>query len=199
MSSNKAVNVWRKCCNPSSSLFCDNNTWQKIPSLSCGCFYQRLEKNCVRPIYHGLSAFWSMRGQYCRTHPIRGQCSLALVSSEAQSNICRGCIDQTESTERRGWGPGELRPGQDITRSWYPRFFLDYNTDKDENSSTALIKLRLCSWVLSSSGSSLTSWLTPRQVYEKSREDPEIGSVMGWSTTNTTHPPTTQLFLAVNC
>ena len=32
---------------------------------------------------------------------------------------------------------------------------------------------------LSSSGSSLTSWLTPRQVYEKSREDPEIGSVMG--------------------
>ena len=33
--------------------------------------------------------------------------------------------------------------------------------------------------ILSSSGSSLTSWLTPRQVYEKSREDPEIGSVMG--------------------
>ena len=29
----------------------------------------------------------------------------------------------------------------------------------------------------SSSGSSLTSWLTPGQVYEKSREDPEIGSV----------------------
>ena len=34
--------------------------------------------------------------------------------------------------------------------------------------------------LLSSSGSSLTSWLTPRQVYEKSREDPEIGFVMGW-------------------
>ena len=33
--------------------------------------------------------------------------------------------------------------------------------------------------VLSSSGSSLTSWLTPRQVYKKTREDPEIGSVMG--------------------
>ena len=33
--------------------------------------------------------------------------------------------------------------------------------------------------ILSSSGSSLTSWLTPRQVYEKSREDPEIGLVMG--------------------
>ena len=33
---------------------------------------------------------------------------------------------------------------------------------------------------LSSSGSSLMSWLTPGQVYEKSREDPEIGSVMGW-------------------
>ena len=29
----------------------------------------------------------------------------------------------------------------------------------------------------------LTSWLTPRQVYEKSREDPEIGFVMGWPTT----------------
>ena len=27
---------------------------------------------------------------------------------------------------------------------------------------------------------------TPRQVYEKKREDPEIGSVMGWPT----HPPT---------
>ena len=34
--------------------------------------------------------------------------------------------------------------------------------------------------ILSSSGSSLTSWLTPRQFYEKSREDPEIGVVMGW-------------------
>ena len=33
--------------------------------------------------------------------------------------------------------------------------------------------------ILSSSGSSLTSWLTPRQVYEKSREDPEIEFVMG--------------------
>ena len=32
---------------------------------------------------------------------------------------------------------------------------------------------------LSSSGSSLTFWLTPGQVYEKSREDPEIGFVMG--------------------
>ena len=32
---------------------------------------------------------------------------------------------------------------------------------------------------LSSSGSSLTSLLTPGQVYEKTREDPEIGSVMG--------------------
>ena len=31
--------------------------------------------------------------------------------------------------------------------------------------------------LFSSSGSSLTSWLTPGQVYEKSREDPEIGSV----------------------
>ena len=39
--------------------------------------------------------------------------------------------------------------------------------------------------ILSSSGSSLTSWLTPGQVYEKSREDPEIGFVMGWSTTTT--------------
>ena len=38
---------------------------------------------------------------------------------------------------------------------------------------------------LSSSGSSLTSWLTPTQVYKKSREDPKIGSVMGWSTTTT--------------
>ena len=34
--------------------------------------------------------------------------------------------------------------------------------------------------VLSSSGPSLTSWLTPGQVYEKSREDPEIGFVMGF-------------------
>ena len=33
--------------------------------------------------------------------------------------------------------------------------------------------------LLSSSGSSLTFWLTPGQVYEKSREDPEIGVVMG--------------------
>ena len=33
--------------------------------------------------------------------------------------------------------------------------------------------------LLSSSGSSLTSWLTPRQVYEMSGEDPEIGFVMG--------------------
>ena len=32
-------------------------------------------------------------------------------------------------------------------------------------------------------GSSLTSWLTPGKVYETSRENPEIGSVMGWSTT----------------
>ena len=37
--------------------------------------------------------------------------------------------------------------------------------------------------LLSSSGSSLTSWLTPRQVNEKSREDPGIGSVLCWSTT----------------
>ena len=36
-----------------------------------------------------------------------------------------------------------------------------------------------CDKILSSSGSSLTSWLTPGQVYEKSREDPEIGFVMG--------------------
>ena len=42
-----------------------------------------------------------------------------------------------------------------------------------------LNELRL---VLSSSGSSLTSWLTPRQGYKKSREDPEIGFVMGWHT-----------------
>ena len=58
-------------------------------------------------------------------------------------------------------------------------------------------------WKLSSSGSSLTSWLTSRQVFEKSREDPdivklranrqktkdklgpEIGFVMAWPT----HPP----------
>ena len=33
--------------------------------------------------------------------------------------------------------------------------------------------------ILSSSGFSLTSWLTPGQVYETSRENPEIGSVMG--------------------
>ena len=33
--------------------------------------------------------------------------------------------------------------------------------------------------MLSSSGSSLTSWLTPGQVYEKASEDPEIGFVMG--------------------
>ena len=31
-----------------------------------------------------------------------------------------------------------------------------------------------------SSGSSLTSWLTLGQVYIMSREDPDIGSVMGW-------------------
>ena len=47
---------------------------------------------------------------------------------------------------------------------------------------------------LSSSGTSLTSWLTPRQVYEK---DPEIEFVMGWSTT---HPPSPyNSFWAVNC
>ena len=34
--------------------------------------------------------------------------------------------------------------------------------------------------VLSSSGSSLTSWLTSGQVYEQSSEDPEVRSVMGW-------------------
>ena len=33
--------------------------------------------------------------------------------------------------------------------------------------------------ILSSSGTSLTSWLTPGQVYKKSREAPEIGFVMG--------------------
>ena len=32
----------------------------------------------------------------------------------------------------------------------------------------------------------VNSWLTPGQVYEMSREGPEIGSVMGWPTT---HPP----------
>ena len=37
-----------------------------------------------------------------------------------------------------------------------------------------IIKLRVLSHVL--------SWLTPEQVYETSREDPEIGSVMGWPT-----------------
>ena len=36
------------------------------------------------------------------------------------------------------------------------------------------VKLRVLSHVL--------SWLTPGQVYEMSREDPEIGSVMGWPT-----------------
>ena len=43
-----------------------------------------------------------------------------------------------------------------------------------------IVKLRVLSHTL-------TSWLTPGQVYEMSREDPESGSVMGWPTTTTHH------------
>ena len=40
-------------------------------------------------------------------------------------------------------------------------------------------KMKKIDSILSSSGSSLTSWLTSGQVYEKSREDSKIGSVIG--------------------
>ena len=39
------------------------------------------------------------------------------------------------------------------------------------------VKLRALSHVL------VNSWLTPGKFYEMSREDPEIGFVMGWATT----------------
>ena len=44
-----------------------------------------------------------------------------------------------------------------------------------------IVKLRVLSHVLVN-----FFWLTPRQVYKMSREDPEIGYVMGWPTTNKT-------------
>ena len=53
-----------------------------------------------------------------------------------------------------------------------PESSLSYLASGDPKS---VVKLRVLSHVL--------SWLTSGQVYKTSREDPEIGFVMGWPTT----------------